>query len=290
MNRTNIPKKITVILFLLLIAGGCSPLEMSRQVLGVSTEALEEYDVRFSKTFNMSESSLYTETLTFIKEKMGARILLRNLVKERKIYIIAVGFRTHYKNCLDMTEVGFFFEKTAPDATRVDVASLNTGLARFIADELFENECISLQECFVQAKKEIFKIADDVATQKENLKGAKLEHTWKYKQAKTWALLTKNLALKLKKITIPETIKNKKILISPLKKVKLSSDRLHNAISRLEILRDFLKDMNRSNKDENLHKEIISLINDLDSVILDSEHIIFPDKKQLESFKKSSRM
>ncbi|MEA3346881.1 MAG: hypothetical protein U9Q21_02190, partial [Candidatus Auribacterota bacterium] len=232
---------------------------MSRQVLGVSTEALEKYDVRFSKTFNMSESSLYAETLKFIKEKMGARILLRNLVKEKKIYIIAVGFRTHYKNCLDMTEVGFFFEKTVPDATRVDVVSLNNGLARFIADELFENECISLQECFARSKKGIFKIANDVKSQKENLKGTKLEHTWKYKQAETWALLTKNFSLKLKKITIPETIKNKKMLISPIKEVQLNSDKLYNAISRLEILRDFLEDMNRSNKDKKLHEEIVLL-------------------------------
>ena len=283
-------RKTIAVLFLLLIAGGCSPLEMSRQVLGVSTEALEKYDVRFNKTFNISESSLYTETLKFIKEKMGGRILLRNLKKGKKIHIIAVGFRTHYKNCLDMTEVGFFFEKTAPDTTRVDVASLNSGLAGFVADELFKNECISLRECLARAKKEIFKIADDVESQKENLKGTELEHTWKYKQAETWALLTKNLSLKLEKITIPETIKSRKMLISPIKEAKLNSDKFYNATSRLEILRNFLEDMNRSDKDAQLRKEIVLLVNDLDSVISDSEHIIFPDKKPPESFKKSLRM
>lgn len=283
-------RKTIAVLFLLLIAGGCSPLEMSRQVLGVSTEALEKHEVRFSKTFKISESSLYTETLKFIKEKMGARILLRNLKKGKKIHIIAVGFRTHYKNCLDMTEVGFFFEKTAPDTTQVDVASLNNGLAGFIADELFKNECISLRECFALAKKEIFKIADDVESQKETLKGTELEHTWKYNQIETWALLTKNLSLKLEKITIPGIIKGKKILISPIKEAKLNSDKFYNASSLLEILRNFLEDMNRGNKDTQLRKEIVLLINDLGSAISDSEHIIFPDQQQPESFKKSLSM
>lgn len=276
-------RKTIAILFLLLITGGCSPLEMSRQVLGVSTEALEEYNVRFSKTFDMSESSLYTETLKFIKEKMEGRILLRNLEKERKIYIIAVGFRTRYRNCLDMTEVGFFFEEIEQGKTRVEVVSLNSSLAGFIADELSESKCISLQECLAKAKKEIFETADDIETQKENLERAELEHTWKYKQAKTWVLLTRKLALKLKKITIPETIKNRKILISPIKEVKPSSDKLYNAISRLEILRDFLGDMNRRNKNKKLQGEIALLINDLGSVVSDSEHIVFSDKEHLGS-------
>jgi hypothetical protein len=125
---------IAVLIPLILITfPGCSPLEGTKKILGISTEALETHDVRFSSTFDMPAKECFSKTETFIKNEMQARIFLK---EETRKHIVALDFRKAFPNCLEMTEVGFFFYPEDPNKTKIDVVSLNSTLSSFAADEL----------------------------------------------------------------------------------------------------------------------------------------------------------
>lgn len=130
-------KPITAILIplIVIILQGCSPLEGTKKILGTSTEALETYDVRFSGTFDMSAGECFSKTETFIKKGMQARVFLKDPSQK---HIVALDFRKAFPNCLEMTEVGFFFYPEEPNKTKIDVVSLNSTLSGFVAGELHE--------------------------------------------------------------------------------------------------------------------------------------------------------
>ncbi|MDD5644424.1 MAG: hypothetical protein PHO00_03100 [bacterium] len=129
--------KIIIIILLIPLAltafSGCSPLEGSKKILGISTEALETYDVRFADTFNVPHGECFAKTETFIKTEMHARIFLKDRDKK---HIVALDFREAFPTCLEMTEVGFFFYREDTDKTKIEVVSLNSTLSGFVADEL----------------------------------------------------------------------------------------------------------------------------------------------------------
>ena len=53
-------------------------------------------------------------------------------------YLTAMWFDLIFPRCIDTTEVGFFFKEESPGRTKIDVVSLNSELASFAAELVFE--------------------------------------------------------------------------------------------------------------------------------------------------------
>lgn len=124
-----------LVLFLTLIATACSPIEMGRRVVGTSIQALEEEEKgRFSGIALAGVEDSYDAVATVLEDQ-GLYIYLDS---PGNGYLTAMWFDRIYSRCLDTTEVGFFFKEESPDRTRIDVVSLNSGLARFAAELVFE--------------------------------------------------------------------------------------------------------------------------------------------------------
>lgn len=127
--------KVIALLICLMLLSGCSPIEAYRQIVGTSTQRLEVCEPRFGQSFSKDYSSIYDLTIKFLKEKMKSEIFMKDFVGAR---IIAIGFTSVFISCLDTTEVGVFFSEPSPGSTSVEVASLNSALAKYVANELFK--------------------------------------------------------------------------------------------------------------------------------------------------------
>ena len=129
----NIARKILIGLFLIITA--CSPVEMGRRVVGTSIEGLEEEEKgRFS---GIAQAGI-PESYAMVKEILEEKDLYIYLDNPENGYLTAMWFDRVYPNCIDTSEVGFFFQEDGPGRTRIDVVSRNSSLARFAAEMVFE--------------------------------------------------------------------------------------------------------------------------------------------------------
>lgn len=129
-------KKVWFIIICLgLLIPACSPIEMGRRVAGTSIQALEEEEKgRFAGIVLAGMDESYAAVKAVLQEKL----LYIYLDTPDKGYITAMWFDHLFPLCIDTTEVGFFFKEDEPGRTRIDVVSLNSKLARFAAEMLFE--------------------------------------------------------------------------------------------------------------------------------------------------------
>lgn len=108
---------------------------MGRRVAGTSIQALEEEEKgRFSGIALADFEESYDAVYTVLEDK-GIYIYLDS---PGKAYLTAMWFDLIFPKCIDTTEVGFFFNEETPDRTKIDVVSLNSALARFVAELVFE--------------------------------------------------------------------------------------------------------------------------------------------------------
>lgn len=136
-----------ILLCLALVASACSPIEMGRRIAGTSIQALEEEEKgRFSGIALAGVEESY-DGVYAVLEDQGFYIYLDS---PGKGYLTAMWFDRVFPQCIDTTEVGFFFKEESPGQTRIDVVSLNSDLARFVAelvfDELNQLEWIGMME------------------------------------------------------------------------------------------------------------------------------------------------
>ena len=120
-------------LFLILIIG-CSGVEISR-IVGVGVRPFKEQDKIYTQTFDKNFFSCYNKTLRILK-KMEAKI---HRGSRKKNFIIAANFSAPHSQWSQSTEVAIFFKDLEPRKTQVEVSSLNSSLAEFIAGKLFED-------------------------------------------------------------------------------------------------------------------------------------------------------
>jgi len=125
-------KYLIVISLIFLV--GCSPIEAYRKIVGTSTEALEYHEPRFEKLFDKSYSEAYDQIVDIIKHEFKATIFVEDYYEGR---ILALHFDKFFTSCIDTTEVGIFIFEPEKDKVRVEVASLNSALGKFVADKLF---------------------------------------------------------------------------------------------------------------------------------------------------------
>jgi hypothetical protein len=113
----------------------CSPIEMGRRIAGTSIQALEEEEKgRFSGIALAGFEESYDAVFTVLEDQ-GFYIYLDS---PGKGYLTAMWFDQVFPRCIDTTEVGFFFNEESPGRTKIDVVSLNSDLARFVAELVFE--------------------------------------------------------------------------------------------------------------------------------------------------------
>ena len=124
---------ISAVIFAAQLFLGCaSPKEYVRGVLGISVQGLKhQKEGRYSLQCDLKYKDCYDKVLTKIK-KLNALVFLEN---KKEYSIGASNFNSAFPRCLDATEVGIFFE-TRETQTKIDVASKNYHLAKFIHDEL----------------------------------------------------------------------------------------------------------------------------------------------------------
>jgi hypothetical protein len=120
---------------------------MGRRALGTSIQALEEEEEgRFSGIAFAEVDETY-DAIFAVLEDQGLYIYLDS---PGNGYLTAMWFDRIFPRCIDTTEVGFFFKEDTPGRTRIDVVSLNSDLARFAAELIFEElnqlEWIGLME------------------------------------------------------------------------------------------------------------------------------------------------
>jgi len=127
-------KVIIGILILFLIFGHTDPVEVTKQIMGVSIKSLKEEQVeRESKVFNYEYNFCYEKTLEVLKE-MGVYVFREN---KKKHFIVAMNFDKIFKKCIDTTEVGIFFKEIENKQTKIDVTCGNLNLVKFASEEIF---------------------------------------------------------------------------------------------------------------------------------------------------------
>jgi len=124
-----------IIICLGLLVQACSPIEMGRRVAGTSIQALEKEEKGRVAGIVLAGMD---ESYAAVKAVLKDRLLYIYLDTPDKGYMTAMWFDRLFPQCIDTTEVGFFFKESGPGRTRVDVVSLNSELARFAAEMLFE--------------------------------------------------------------------------------------------------------------------------------------------------------
>ncbi|MFH1038121.1 MAG: hypothetical protein V1789_05570 [PVC group bacterium] len=128
-------KTVFAIICFSLLIQACSPVEMGRRVIGTSVQSLEEEKIgRFSGIVLAGKSETYQALIDVLQEYR----LYIYLDSPGSGYVTAMWFNRLYPSCIDTTEVGFFFKEEGPDRTRLDVVSLDSELARFAAEMIFE--------------------------------------------------------------------------------------------------------------------------------------------------------
>lgn len=127
-------KVIIYILILFLIFGHIDPMELTEQIIGISTKSLEEEQIgRESKVFNCNYNFCYDKTLEVLKE-MKVYVFLKN---KKEHYIVAMNFDKIFKKCINTTEVGIFFKEMENKQTKIDITCDNLNLSKFASNEIF---------------------------------------------------------------------------------------------------------------------------------------------------------
>ncbi len=118
--------KITAITVLAaLLVAGCA-------FLGSDVKGMREIKDAYARQFDKDIPACYKFT-TMALYQWNAIIFQQN----KNDYIIAMKLDSVFNSCIDTTELGILFMKTASGKTEVRVASLNKDLERFIAPRLF---------------------------------------------------------------------------------------------------------------------------------------------------------
>ena len=124
-----------ILLCLVLVTTACSPIEMGRRIAGTSIQALEEEEKgRFSGIALAEVEESYDAVYAVLEDQR----LYIYLDSPEDGYLIAMWFDRIFPRCINTTEVGFFFKEESPGRTKIDVVSLNSNLASFAAELVFE--------------------------------------------------------------------------------------------------------------------------------------------------------
>ena len=119
--------KAVIISVLILSLSGCA-------FLGASIQTLRQEKIKYSKVLDKDVNYCYKNTLDVL-------VTWQAVIYEKKDrqYIAASSFNKVFNNCIDTTEVAFFFKEAETGKTEIEVSSLNHRLSEFAAQKLFEH-------------------------------------------------------------------------------------------------------------------------------------------------------
>ena len=101
-------------------------------ILGSDVKGLRDIKEAHVKVFDKDISGCYELTAKALKKWEAVRFQQR-----KDDYIVAMEFEKVFRSCINTTELGIFFTRTAPHQTEVKITSLNYSLSQFISQQLF---------------------------------------------------------------------------------------------------------------------------------------------------------
>lgn len=126
-------KKLVVLLLLVFLCG-CSAMQIRQLFLGMSAQDVENSEKKYTKTLDLDVAYCYKTALEFVKD-MQARAIRE---KPEEYFILANRFDKAYTLCIDTTELGILIVPLSGGKSRIEVASGDYSLARFVSEELFK--------------------------------------------------------------------------------------------------------------------------------------------------------
>jgi len=117
---------------LLINLSACGVAEFGRLV-GVGVKPFTREGTVYRKTFEQDYDTCFNDITTAVDD-MQAYVWRGSKVKH---FIVAMHFHNQFKNCSATTDVAFFFNELPNGKTEVELSSLNSSLAEFVATELF---------------------------------------------------------------------------------------------------------------------------------------------------------
>ena len=139
--------KIYLIIGVVVLLSGCTPLEMGRTVWGSSIRSLEEArGDGFQKTYVCRFDECFDAVLTLDRKKEAEANLKETFavfMKDRvRSVIVAIGIFGQ----VDTTEVGIFFDRVEDGKYAVEISSLSTAAKEKVALLVFNKLNESFQE------------------------------------------------------------------------------------------------------------------------------------------------
>ena len=126
--------KALIISLLILSLPGCALLGATCAFLGTPIKTLQQEKIKYTKVVDKDIDYCYKNTLDLLKDWKAVVY-----DKKDKLYIAAICFNKVFNNCIDTTEVAFFFKEIEANKTEIEVSSLNHRLSNFASQKLFEH-------------------------------------------------------------------------------------------------------------------------------------------------------
>jgi len=130
-DREGDMKKLLVILLFIGLCG-CSGTQIRELFLPMSVYDFKNAKEKYGSTFEMEPSHCFEKT-TDILQGMQARVIYSD---PKGFFLVANRFDKSYRICIDTTQVGILITPTGSGKVRLEVASGDYDLAKFVSGEL----------------------------------------------------------------------------------------------------------------------------------------------------------
>jgi hypothetical protein len=127
-------EKLVLAVIMLLSIYGCSPLEIRRQLVGMSVSDVESAEKKFTVNIDKNTDLVFDDTLAWVK-KIKARL---DAADKKTLFIIVDGFDKIYAPSIDTTEIGIAIKPLDGGRSEVTVASQSDELAGLVSADLFK--------------------------------------------------------------------------------------------------------------------------------------------------------
>ena len=124
-------KKLIAILVLITLCG-CSGTQIRELLLPMSLYDFKAAKEKYASTFNMEPSDCF-ERITDILQGMQAQVIYSD---PKEFFLVVNRFDKSYRICIDTTQVGMLITPTESGKVRLEVASGDYDLAKFVSGEL----------------------------------------------------------------------------------------------------------------------------------------------------------
>jgi len=124
-------KKLLAILLLITLCG-CSGTQIRELFLPMSIDDFKSAKEKYGSTFDMEPSQCFEKTMNIL-QGIEAQVIYSD---PKEFFLVANRFDKSYRLCIDTTQVGMLITPTESGKVRLEVASGDYDLAKFVSGEL----------------------------------------------------------------------------------------------------------------------------------------------------------